>query len=117
MRRVILEVATTFKPDITFMQLQRADIVTASMARAMPGKIMNWTGDVRSPIPSHYRDLAPHIHTTGLSNMTDVESFRLRNLRSDYLQTGFDERVNYPIRDPRLQVTLCSWAATTGISR
>ena len=90
----ILHYAMTWKPDVIFMQIQRADIIDKNTATELTklAFVINWTGDVRSDI-SWYEDLAPHINITLFTNMTDVEKMRSKGFRADYLQVGFDTTI------------------------
>ena len=54
---------------------------------------VQWSGDVRHPLPDHYMALAPHFDVTSFSNGTDVELIRSAGYRSEFLQIGYEERV------------------------
>ena len=93
----ILMTAHEFMPDIIFMQIQREGIVTVDTVKTLHEKgffVINWTGDVRSPIPQWYFDLAPYC-VTSFSNMNDVLEMREFGLKSEFLQIGYDPQVFY----------------------
>jgi len=93
----LLNTAREFRPDIIFMQLQREGIITVDTVRQLHEegfKVINWTGDVRTPIPQFYFDLAPYC-VTSFSNMTDVNIMREYGFKSEYLQIGYDPEVFY----------------------
>lgn len=95
----IITIFNQIKPDFVFMQIQDEGIIYPQVAFEMKKNgayIMNWTGDVRSPIPQWFIDLAPAINTTLFSNMTDVELMRMMGLQSDFWQVGFDPEIYSP---------------------
>lgn len=90
LKEKIVETARTISPDFTFIQTQNGEIVDPFMVRKMPGVIMNWTGDVRYPIPSWYYDLGKSIDITCFSNMHDVRELQKENIPAGFLQIGVD---------------------------
>lgn len=88
----IKSVLLTFSPDLTFMQLQREGLVKPETLQMISGKKYNWTGDVRTPIPQWYKNLAPYFDLTLFSNGNDVEEFKRLGLRSEFLNIGFEEK-------------------------
>jgi spore maturation protein CgeB len=91
----MLECVKNFTPDIIFMQIQRENIVSVETVKKLHDqgfKIINWTGDVRTPIPQFYFDLAPYC-TTAFSNMTDVITMRDYGFKSEFLQIGYDQNI------------------------
>lgn len=118
MRERLIDTVATMKPDLLFMQLQTADVIDNHTARQLSNhtKVINWTGDVRENI-EWYAKLAPSIYLTLFTNMTDVNKLRLRGLRADYLQIGYDTDIYHPFSSvmddnrPRLKkyprVTFC----------
>jgi len=87
-----------FKPDVVFMQLQIGGIISIPTAKYMSKSsiTINWTGDVRHPIPEWYAELGRNIDITLFSNMTDVNTFNQMGINADYLQVGFDEKIFTP---------------------
>ena len=99
----VLKLHKEIKPDYVFMQLQRPGIIFSETARQMTktSKTINWTGDVRTPLPQWYIDLGREITVSLFSNMTDVRLMREKNVNSDYLQVGFDEKLFCPFYAPK----------------
>lgn len=94
----VLEIFNSFKPKVVFMQLQCAGIITLDTAKIMTKNsfTMNWTGDVRTPLPSWFINLGRVISMSLFSNMFDVRIMQHQNINSDYLQVGFDPEVFNP---------------------
>lgn len=94
----MIRIAQEFKPDIIFMQIQRANVIDLETFEALSkiGKVINWTGDVRTPIPQWYINAAPYC-ITAFSNNTDVKEMSdYEGLDVKFLQIGFDPKVFYP---------------------
>lgn len=96
--RDIRGLVDTHKPDIIFMQVQTSGIIDRHTAAYISQKAftINWTGDVRSPLPQWFKDIAPHIGVTLFTNMNDVDHMRSMGFRSDYLQIGFPDKIFKP---------------------
>jgi spore maturation protein CgeB len=94
----IIKIFNYFKPDVVFMQLQQGDIISIPTAKYMSESsiVLNWTGDVRHPIPSWYAEMGRNIDMTLFSNMTDVDTFNIMGIPANYLQVGFDENMFHP---------------------
>jgi hypothetical protein len=86
-------------PDLVFMQLQTPGIISPWMAKELgqKTKIVNWTGDVRTPTPQWYIDIGRHIHLTLFTNMHDVEVCRKHGIKADYLQIGVPDKIFTPV--------------------
>jgi len=93
--RVLVE---NHKPDLVFLQIQTPGIIGVDTARyiASKCKVVNWTGDVRHPLPQWFIDIGKVIHMTLFTNMNDVETATARGIRADYLQIGFPEKIFKP---------------------
>lgn len=91
----ILELHKWFKPDIVFMQIQKAGVISNETAKVLTDKsfTINWTGDVRYPLPNWFIDLGKNISITLFSNMKDVQLSRKQGINSDYLQVGYDPKL------------------------
>lgn len=89
----LIRLAKDFVPDVTFMQLQGAGIIDTETAQQIPGFRINWTGDVRQPLPDWYIELGRVIDLTLFTNTADVDRMRAEGLNADYLQIGFDPKV------------------------
>lgn len=88
-----------FRPDIVFIQIQTPNILEEETARILAANckcVINWTGDVRHPIPQWYYDIGKQIDLTCFSNMTDVREFRTSGLKSEYLEIGYDPEIYKP---------------------
>ena len=96
MREELIRVSNEAKPDFTFMQVQRAGIIDSATLRQLNGFIMNWTGDVRTPLPKWYKHIAHQVDVSCFSNMHDVQIMRNHGHKADYLQIGYDQEVFYP---------------------
>lgn len=82
-------------PDLTFLHVQSGGVLNPKAVAGLSGVVVNWTGDVRSPIPKFYYDLAPYC-TTMFSNETDVRTFTDAGLDAHFLNVGFDDLVFTP---------------------
>jgi len=95
----ISERIDVFNPEIIFMQLQREGIVTPEMAKKWSDrgiKVINWTGDVRAPLPMWYLEVGKECHISLFTNQPDINKMRLMGCRADFLNIGYDQRVYYP---------------------
>ena len=92
----LLDLFNSFKPDIVFIQTQKDRVVSLDSIKHMrkTAKIINWTGDVRYPIPEFYKRIGKEIDITLFTNMEDVEEMRRLLYKADFLQVGFDS-VNF----------------------
>jgi len=97
----VLKKFNEFNPDIVFMHIQSGDIITIETAKVMAQKsiVLNWTGDVRYPLPNHYIEIGKHIHSTLFTNMNDVDVCLANGVNADYLQVGFDSIHFNPLGD------------------
>lgn len=93
--KIITECAV-FKPDILFMQVQTPDIIwseTMRQCRKYCGKIVNFTGDVRDPLPDWYIEIGKLIDLSLFVSHTDVDIARARGINAEWIQIGFDETI------------------------
>lgn len=92
---MLIRLTDVHKPDLIFLQIQSPGVISTQTAKAISGKcrVVNWTGDVRSPLPKWFIDIGHNIHCTLFSNMTDVELARAQGIRADYLQIGFPTKI------------------------
>jgi hypothetical protein len=96
LRNMIITMSEEFNPDITFMQLQTPGIIDAVIADQLKGFVINWTGDVRQPIPKWYYEIGRCINLTCFSNEHDVKEFHAAGLRAEFLNIGFDDTIFTP---------------------
>tara|TARA_R110000868_G_scaffold225035_2_gene477250 strand:- start:284 stop:1225 length:942 start_codon:yes stop_codon:yes gene_type:complete len=101
----ILEIFRRFKPKAVFMQLQSDGILSLETAKEMTKSAftMNWSGDVRTPLPKWFYTLGKEIDITLFSNVTDVKILKHSNINSDYLQVGFDPQIFNPFNKSEKQ--------------
>lgn len=95
----VREVTKDFTPDITFMQIQTANIVTPETIlylRMIGSYVINFTGDARVPLPDWYIHLGKHFDITLFSNDSDVKLMRSIGLNAEFLQLGFDPEIYSP---------------------
>lgn len=85
------------QPDIVFLQLQTPGVISREAAKYISSKsfVINWTGDVRHPLPSWFKEIGPYCLSL-FTNMNDVEEMRRLGFKSDYLQIGFPEKIFTP---------------------
>jgi hypothetical protein len=97
--REIIAAAKDFRPDLAFCQFQAPGIITPQVPQALKDVgcfSINWSGDVRHPLPAWYRDLAPYFDVTSFTNVPDVEEIRAMGHRAEFLQIGYDEQLYNP---------------------
>lgn len=92
----ISEAAKQLQPDIVFMQIQTENVISQKTLEELPGKVINWTGDVRQPIPGWYLQTGEKVHSTCFSNEHDVMKFEEYGLKSSFLNIGFDQNIFCP---------------------
>lgn len=94
----VIQLFNQIKPDVVFMQLQAPDVISIETASYLSQNsiVINWTGDVRHPIPNWYTELGKHIDATLFSNMNDVEVFNKMGINANFLQVGCDENIFTP---------------------
>jgi len=83
-------------PDLVFMQIQTPNVVSLETLKEIKpfcGMIVNFTGDVRDPLPQWYIDTGKLIDLTLYVSMDDVERSREKGIKADWLQLGFDETI------------------------
>lgn len=92
----VIAAAKVFKPDFAFCQFQTHGVYSSRLPKYLKSIgcfSVNWTGDVRSPLPDHYMEAAPYFDVTAFTNGKDVDTVRAAGYRSEFLQIGYDERV------------------------
>lgn len=93
----IEDAARFYKPELVFIQIQDTGISSASLQALKENGafIINWSGDVRSRIPSFYFEYAKHVDLTCFSNQPDVDTFNRLGWPAEFLQIGYDPKTYY----------------------
>ena len=90
---LVVKECEEFRPDLVFIQAQQPGVVDGELCdylRSLGAFVVNWTGDVRDPIPAHYINLAPHVNVTAFTNLPDVVALHDMNHDARFLQIGYD---------------------------
>ena len=88
-----IDAARKFRPDFCFAQFQSSGLITDRFPKLLQDLgcfSVNWSGDVRHPLPDWYKQVAPFFSVTAFTNTTDVEEIRALGYRSEFLQIGLD---------------------------
>ena len=91
-----LKAAIANPPDLCFLQLQSAGAVESNQIAKLKAAgtfVVNWTGDVRHPLPLHYVEMAQHVNVTAFTNVPDVEEMCAMGHDARFLQVGYDELI------------------------
>lgn len=89
-----VKIASEFKPDIVFFQIQAPGIIMPETVRQLKyfgAKVYNWTGDVRTPLPNWFKTFGADV--TLFSNMTDVREMDSQGYKADFLEIGYDPNI------------------------
>lgn len=87
------------KPDLVFAQIQTPDVISDDLWRGIRSNadcVVNWSGDVRDPMPEWYAKAAESVDLTLFTNLEWVEALRDKGLNADYLQVGFNPEIYHP---------------------
>jgi hypothetical protein len=90
---LVVKECEEFRPDLVFIQAQQPGVVNGELCdylRSLGAFVVNWTGDVRDPIPAHYINLAPHVNVTAFTNLPDVVALHDMGHDARFLQIGYD---------------------------
>jgi spore maturation protein CgeB len=98
LNKEIMKLYRKIKPDVVFMQIQNEGIISMKTARDMTkgSYTINWTGDVRFPLPNWFAELGQEISVSLFSNMHDVRVMNELGINADFLQVGFDPKIFHP---------------------
>ena len=94
-----IQLAEAFKPDLVFLQIQADNILhleTVKEIKKHSRIVINWTGDVRSPLQPFFLPMAKEIDYTCFTNMRDVNFIRSKGYGAEFVQIGYDETIYYP---------------------
>ena len=77
------------KPELVFMQIQQEKVIDLGLIKYMnkTAILINWSGDVRDPLPSWFYDFDTYCFTC-FSNIRDV-----KKIKGEYLQIGIDPEI------------------------
>lgn len=92
----ILNRANHFQPDVVFCHIMTEGILYHSTIKSLQAFTINWTGDVRHPLPRFYTDSGKHFNLTLFTNLTDVKEARRHKITADYWQVFADASVYKP---------------------
>jgi len=95
----IIENVEDWQPDLVFMQIQSKGAIDAGVVtwiRNRGATVVNWSGDVREPIPKFYSDIGVALDWLLLTNETWVETLRSQGINAAYLQIGFNQEIFHP---------------------
>ena len=99
LRNKILDTIIVYKPEIIFMQIQTPNIIDKKFInfinKIVPDcKIINWTGDVRMPIPKWFFDVGKSDYVyTCFTNQDNVNELRKKKINAHYLQIGYEHTI------------------------
>jgi spore maturation protein CgeB len=90
----LMKAFNSFKPHIVFIHTQRGGVISVDAAAEMRKSaiVVNFTGDVRYPIPQFYKSFGKEIDMTLFTNMEDVNNFKRQLIPCEFLQVGFDSK-------------------------
>jgi len=103
LNEIVLQTVRESRYDAVFMQLQEGGLLHPNVVKEMSEycPVFNWTGDVRLDLTA-YTEIGNHV-TTLFTNYTNVEMLRALNMKSDYLQVGYDHVYYYNKNHERQQ--------------
>ena len=100
LRKHIIETAKEFKPDIVFMQLQCAEPIDIETIKKIKENnnpfIVNFSGDVRQPLPEWFKIIGKEIDLSLFSNYSDVEEMKIAGCNAYFMPAGFNPEFYYP---------------------
>lgn len=88
-----------FTPDVVFMQIQTPGVVSHDSLNELKDSgafVINWTGDVRYPLPRWYIETGKRIDLTLFTNMPDVYAARQTGINADFCAIGYDPDIYRP---------------------
>ena len=104
LRKYIIDESNKFNPDITFMQVHNSDILDIDTVKKLKGFVINWTGDVRQPLPQCYYTIGKQINLTLFTNLNDIEVLKSVDINADYLQVGYSD-INFKLNENNISQT------------
>jgi spore maturation protein CgeB len=100
-RRMLVDKALRFKPDLMHIQLQHLNTIDAGTISEIKSKlpntiITNWTGDVRSYVPPSFKSIARVADYNLISSTGQLKFFQdAIGKKAYYWQIGFDPNLYY----------------------
>jgi glycosyltransferase involved in cell wall biosynthesis len=79
--------------DVIFLQIQAPNILPIDVLKELKErkiKVFNFSGDVRSPLPQWYLDVAPYCYTL-FTNENDVNTIKSNGFDCEFFQVGYNE--------------------------
>lgn len=105
----VLKHYLTGRYQLMFFHVQTPNVITPALLQAMQEAeilqnplFVNWTGDVRHPLPLWYTNLGKYMTMTLFSNETDMKTAREKGIEAHYLNIGFDDQIFRPGPHPGL---------------
>jgi len=95
----LIRLCKEWNPSLVFMQLQTPGVISPETASAIysPDRVVvNWSGDVRDPIPGWYFELGHAVDWTLVTNEDWVDEFQGKGINAAYLQIGFNQEIFHP---------------------
>lgn len=97
----LIRVNREIQPDIVFFQYQTDGVINPATFTQIKtdnpnGWVVNYTGDVRHPLPNHYVATGKVVDCTLFCNYTDVWEARRQGINAEFLQYGIDPEIYYP---------------------
>lgn len=99
MERELIDAVRAFKPDLAFCRFQAPNVISPAfptVLREIGCFSVNWSGDVRDPLPPWYVGAAAYFDVTSFTNWPDIHAIRAAGHRAEFLQIGYDDRLYHP---------------------
>lgn len=92
LRTYLIQLAADLRPDLIFLHIQSPDIIDAETAKKLSlcGTTVNFSEDVRDPLPDWYVEVGKEISLTLFTNREDVEELTRRGVNARYIQTSYN---------------------------
>lgn len=86
----------TGKYDVAFLQIQSPGVLDLHALQILKSSgcyIINYTGDVREPLPDWYKEVAPYCDVTCFTNYEDVMQIQAIGYNAQYIREGYESHV------------------------
>jgi len=90
-----LKIVSENKPDLIFFQLQGKCNLTSGCVKSVSNFKINWSGDMRWPLPEWYAEWASVVDVTSFSNSQCVEAIQDLGFSSEFIQIGIDPAIYF----------------------